>query len=1015
MAGLFGSLFGTKASRRGAGFAAVDRYCDVAGFSETEPVFYGHDASDCTLIEIEGVRTIMSGEEFENALQIHFVGGVSQLLKRAGHSLTISYESSANIEDDLERFVGAQRRNSDLKQLGVEAVTDEGEAIIRRAARRERILMAVWTSPKAALVEEVKRERAENAERWRTMPPARNASPSQLALTALSGPHAAAVRKVVDALEASQLRVRVLGPDEDGRRRDLTEIRKAVLYHETPDGWSPFGPTERTYPGAKPTVDDDTSELFSPPVAQQILSSGAIASANLRNIAMGGRNYAVVAVSVFPKILQHFNQLVASIVNHRAAGMPFRIAFHFEDIEGASGFGLRKVLAGLASWTSPTTKNLFQALRTLQEIHERDVDTVCKARIIATTWVEPGEPPEILEQRRSFLVRALMSWGDALVMEAPHNPMRALAETVPGMTMRAVVPPATLAPLTHAAAMLPFHRTAPIFSRGESVFLSTDGKLMPHEAFSADQNFWLSLIYATPGSGKSVLLNRLNYDFTAYSGGRRLPFISIIDVGVSSSGFIHVVQNALPEGRQHEATYVRLENAKHHAINPLELGLGRRHPLPREAAFVENFLSTLFGLRGPGTELSEQLITRVIRRLYQSKSDLDFSNTANSWQPGIEPELDRYAEELGLSLRDRTKWWQLVDGFMLAGKPMLAMRAQRYAMPRLEDVSAVLSESMIREDFPAPLVQMAQRSIESAVEKYPIFSNVTRLDLGEARIMSIDLQDVVQRFKSDEADRNNSLFFMAARQAFLSKIGGYAEEIRSMALPPGDLGRVYEAYWQAHYDDIAETPKRLAMDEYHLTGGTEGIARLVRSDAREGRKWGLEIILVSQLLEDFKGMKDMASTVMILNADSQQLREEARSVFGFTDAVKKDLERHVHGPRKGRGASFLVRYMLREEERWAVMTNLMGPRLLWALTTKKEDRLVRDELYRRVSVNEALRILAQRYPDASAIDHWERVQASTTDADTRIPKIIVDQIMGELLAGSGERPSGRPTTLLAAQ
>jgi hypothetical protein len=34
------------------------------------------------------------------------------------------------------------------------------------------------------------------------------------------------------------------------------------------------------------------------------------------------------------------------------------------------------------------------------------------------------------------------------------------------------------------------------------------GKPMPYEALSPEQLFWLTLIYATPGSGKSVLMNR---------------------------------------------------------------------------------------------------------------------------------------------------------------------------------------------------------------------------------------------------------------------------------------------------------------------------------------------------------------------------------------------------------------------------------------------------------------------------------------------------------------------------
>ena len=199
------------------------------------------------------------------------------------------------------------------------------------------------------------------------------------------------------------------------------------------------------------------------------------------------------------------------------------------------------------------------------------------------------------------------------------------------------------------------------------------------------------------------------------------------------------------------------------------------------------------------------------------------------------------------------------------------------------------------------------------------------------------------------------------------------------------------------------------MDEYHLTGGVPTIAGQVLSDVREGRKWGLEIMLASQLLRDFADLSDIASTTIILNADSNEIREEARAVFGFSDAVKRSLERHVHGPKDERGANFLARFKLREEERWVVLNNALGARMLWALTTRAEDRLVRDELYRRVAVPTALDILARRYPGGTAIEHWSRVAARVTSRDERVPALLVSEVMNEFLtseagtSGAGER------------
>ncbi len=241
--------------------------------------------------------------------------------------------------------------------------------------------------------------------------------------------------------------------------------------------------------------------------------------------------------------------------------------------------------------------------------------------------------------------------------------------------------------------------------------------------------------------------------------------------------------------------------------------------------------------------------------------------------------------------------------------------------------------------------------------------------------------------------------FMIARHVYLSKISGFAEEIAKMDFPLEDKIRSeYVRYWEVRYAEVAETPKRLCMDEYHLTGGVETIARQVKSDAREGRKWGLELILVSQLLADFDTLADMASTVLVLNADSNEIREQARQTFGFDQAVKSALERQVHGPQGRRGANLLARFKLREEERWIILNNSLGPRMLWALTTKAEDRLVRDELYRRMAVNDALRILASRFPDGTAIETWSRMSTLARFGEDRIAKTIVDQVLGEFMS-----------------
>ncbi len=980
----------------------ADRFCDLAGFhpDRLEPVVYAHDGSCCTLIEVDGTRTIVSDEEFEEAAILRIAGSLAQILKRPGHNLSISFESSLNTHADIETLATAQLRSADQKGLSLEAIVEEGRVVLERRARRERILVAVWTRPDAAISEELAEEIRETRALWRSLPPANEAQNPFLKLDALEGPHAAFVKRVVEALTDARLQVRVLGPEDDGSRRDLAEIRRAILFHETPTVWRPFGPGTRAHPAAKERIDDDVGAFFAPTVARQIMTANAEASSDLRTIAVGGRRYALAVMRMFPATILAFDRLLEALLQRssRSADLPFRVCLHIEaPNDGGMTMKLRKVAAGLIAWASPSNRNLFESLRTLEEIIGRDSEAIVKCRLTACTWVEPGEEPGRLDQRRSTLKNALMTWGDALIADAPHNPLRALCETIAGMNYRASIAPASLAPLGDLAVMFPFHRTAEIFRQGQTMLLNPDGRMMPYEALSPEQLFWLTLIFATPGSGKSVLMNRLNVEFAAFQPSRVLPFLGVIDVGVSSSGLIELIRNALPPERRHEAYYVRLLNDHAHAINPLVLRLGRRRPLPRERVFVENFLATLLDLKQDG---SEQLISRLGTRLYQLKSDLEFGSSPAIYQPGIDAEVDRAIHDAAIGVGERTRWWRIVDEFVALGRILPAMRAQRYAEPILEDLARVLGERIMTEDFGETLVKSAQRALESAIERFPVFARPTRLDLGEARVIAIDLNDVALRHKAPDAERNNALMFMISRHAFLSKISGHAEEIGSMDLPTEpDVRAKYVAFWENRYAEIAETPKRLCMDEYHLTGGVATIAKQVLSDVREGRKWGLEVILASQLLADFEVLADMASTVMILNADSNELREAARKTFGFSDAVKRALERQVHGPRGSRGANFLARFKLRDEERWVVLNNSLGPRMLWALTTRAEDRQVRDELYRRMDVNEALRVLAARFPEGTAHDTWKKVAGRHHDADDRIAAMLADEIVAQIMRG----------------
>lgn len=267
--------------------------------------------------------------------------------------------------------------------------------------------------------------------------------------------------------------------------------------------------------------------------------------------------------------------------------------------------------------------------------------------------------------------------------------------------------------------------------------------------------------------------------------------------------------------------------------------------------------------------------------------------------------------------------------------------------------------------------------------------------------MAIDLQDVLTvSSMTDESARKNTLMFLMTRQVFMSKIAGDKDDIRAMTFPDDpEIRQAYERYWQRTFQIIAETPKRMVMDEYHLTGTSiDTINDVVWHDCRTGRKWNLEVALVSQELADFKGLTSQATTIMILNSDSQAARRAILDELGGSEAVDEALQRYVNGPDKSdpsKGANVLAMYKLRnDEKRWVIFNNALGIRLLWALSTKSEDRAVRDELYSRVPLDRALDLLAKRFPEGTAIGRWEEMaRTQRRSTGTSIAKLVADEIM----------------------
>lgn len=954
--------------------AFSDEYCDLHGFEHSKPYFTAHDHANCSIIRVHGCDSIASDGEFQRRMAVA-AQSIGALLRGPHHSLTITFERSLNNDEYIERFRRERQREAQAKKLNASVLIEETLAVLKERVVYEEILIACWTGIGAGYAEETSAEFASSKTSWGRVntPSAMN---PLIAVQNLEGPHMSFVGGIIDALRHARVRVEVLGVEaKDSTRRDLAAVRRALLFHETPDNWTPQTTFERTAIELQHYNSKDLSGLFAPPLSQQIMTSAGKATSDMRSVDFGGRSYAVVFASMFPRQMPLFNMLASKLERYDGQGeedIPWRYALHLNGGVNINQVG--DVLNTLVAFLSPANDQKRLANMEVRQIAQGDKETFVGARLMAVTWVEPHESRELLTQRRSRLVRALESWNSPTIIEVAGDPMRALAETAAGMTRTAKVARRAIAPITEQSLAFPFHRTAPIFARGQSVMISPEGKPISLQAHSPDQNFWLALICAPPGSGKSVWLNRSNAEFAVFTPGTVLPFIGVVDIGPSSSGFIELVRAMAPDTMRHQMLLVKLKNDQHNnatCVNMLELTLGNRKPTDQQRQVIEAFVTEI--LADDDGRANRDFVAAAVKQLYAELSDLEISNQAKKWQEGMCPEIDRICEQQGIVLRETTRWWQIVDQLAERGLFREAIVAQRYASPLLEDLARVISGNQFRQDFGDAFTREANLRVLGAIEQFPIFARPTVLDIGEARICSIDLNDVVIRGASKERGviRNNSLMYMCAAQLFLRQISGREDDIPAMSFPEGKLRDIYQTYWRRRFQDIQETPKRFAMDEFHNTGSTPSIVNSVEVMAREGRKWGLEIMLASQKIEDFVAFTELASTIVLLDATDNGTRRKLQNLFGFSEAVVEQMQQ-LHGPMPNMGAGFVIGAKLKTNFHWLRIYNHLAPTLLWALDTTPQNRNLRSALVNKLGLERALRLLVTRFPRGTAVDYVEQ-------------------------------------------
>lgn len=974
----------------------TEAYCELET-ADSPTVLVAHDGSLVSVIKIQGVRGLIGSHEFERICE-GLTTGLQTTMSHQGHALQVyfGYDPS-QIRQQIQEILTPARETAQRLELDLNDLFIERENNLSEYCAVESVFFVLWTHPNILSSEQLKtaiKEKQKNIKNLK-IPPFRLTQNLMAPFPEIRNAHDAFVRSVLNDLQLLTIIAEVLEVHDACR-----EIRLTVDPEFTSKEWKACLPGDKLHPNDFKNSRGEVSDLLWPPLAKQLIPRDA-ENLDLRTTRIGDRIYAGVFIDLFPKETKNFLQLFQRVLSTR---VPWRISFLIES-SGLTSIRLKALFAAILSFASAQNRLISDAANLMKYVSLNTDDAAVRFRVSAATWAPEGEI-NLLRIRTSELAKAIEGWGSCDVSEVCGDPFEGIVSSMLGISSKSVAI-TSIAQLSDVVRMLPIVRPASTWESGALLLRSPDGKLWPYQPGSSQQATWIDLIYARPGSGKSVLSNAINLALCLSAGIQKLPFISIIDIGPSSSGLISLLKEALPPNKRHQVAYHRLRMTPDYAVNPFNTQLGCRFPTPLERAFLVNFLTLLatpIGAEKPYDGMSD-LAGMVVDELYKNLSD---SGNPYAYNPGVEPLIDAILTEIGFIKDPHTTWWEVTDALFLAGFNHEASLAQRYAMPLLADAASICRMSAIEDLYGKIIVPTGEtlinafgRMISAAVREYPILSRVTAFDLGEARIVSLDL-DEVAKSGGDAADRQTSVMYMLARY-ILARHYYLTEESLS------DMPEAYKNYHRNRIKEIQETPKRLVYDEFHRTAKSTSVREQVVIDMREGRKWNVQVALLSQSLEDFDPvMVEFGTSIYIMDAGPLAAVERTTEVFGLSDTAKLALRTRVHGPREG-GSTFLAQYSTQHGQNTQLLTCTLGPIELWAFSTTAEDAQLRNQLYKRIGPKEARRVLAQLFPSGSAKKYIERkMNALKEERGGMILEItsssIVDQILDNILQAYAKDP-----------
>lgn len=958
---------------------SLSDYCFVDTASN-QTTLVAKDGSLITIFSIYGAKKIVGNDELE-LIRERFSSELLPIFKKQGHQMQFVFiRDPSRVKSELKRRLMPYWKAAKNLKLDLDDLFQSKVDHLSNYCVYESCYLVAWSRPKV-IKAELKEEEAKNKELLTGLPPTTGAQSAFRLFEALDNKHKAFRDILENALKQSEINYKILEVKESVR-----EMRKSIDNDFTADDWEPLLPGDKIPLRDKKNIyssEQDIGDKLWQSISHQVFANDMVIESP-DTIKVGDEK---LVSSVFMEVPPQKTRPFKMLIDQLDRDIPLQISIMI-DGGGMEKMSLKATAAALLTIANSNNRLIKESIEKLSAI-EMNGDTVVKVSINAVTW---AKDKKTLSLNKQTLVKVMQSWGTTDSVLCNGDPIEGFLSTVPGMMP---VQPANpfVAPLRDIVPLLPLTRQSHVWEEGAIIYRTEDGKIFPYQPGSKEQSTWNYLIFAMPGSGKSVLMNSDNFASVFVPGATEIPYIGIIDIGPSSSGLIQLLKDAAPENMKHLFIYERLKNTPEYSINVFDTQLGARYPTSAERLFLVNFLVNILTPAGKEPfDSSDNLASEVIKELYKFYAD-SRSGHPKAYIKNRNKIVDDTLAKYNV-VPENWSWWKVVDTLFELGERHVASIAQRYAVPLLEEcVSIAERTSQIKDIYKNPvsdtgenLLQRFSRALSENIAMFPVLNNPTEFDLGEARVVSLDL-DEVGKGGSPTDDKRAAIMYLLSRYI----IG------KNFKLDETLLNYTPEIYHKYHQDRISKTlrtKKRICIDEYHNTGSIASIRRQVITDMREGRKWNLQVVLASQVYRDFdKDTRDLSTGRCILSG-GDNFRQVAEA-FDLNETTAQIVRNRLTGPGKG-GVPFVFSVSTKNGIFSQYIYNTISPTEMWAFSTTSEDVTIRKMLTNALGAATARRILSTEFPEGSIEKFMVRfLKDNEYDDEVRADpfKVIVERLI----------------------